>query len=288
MPKCFKGKYLPSKEMTVPCGKCSACLRKKQLNWTSRIVQEWLSHNQKGRPSEFITLTYNDENVPRTFQNVLTLHKAQFTKFLNNVRNAHGPFRYYACGEYGEMYQRPHVHMALFPPDTATADYLTKEWINTNGFAQRKELTSKRCAYLAKYTTKGLTKDKDLRLKRDQEPEFRISSTSPGLGTDFAGVVAAKFAQPSGQAYIEKTGDVARTFKVGGITYPLTDFTLTKIRKKLDIPLKHSERDDANDNYLIYNTPVESTNNPEAHEAQEDKYSAEKRSKLYRTPYRRL
>lgn len=61
----------------------------------------------------FITLTYADEHLPGDF----SLDKSHLTKFFKRLRKNIGPFRYYACGEYGDLTQRPHYHACLFGMD---------------------------------------------------------------------------------------------------------------------------------------------------------------------------
>lgn len=61
----------------------------------------------------FITLTYNDENLPEFG----SLNKTDLQKFFKRLRKTAGSFRYYACGEYGERTQRAHYHACLFGID---------------------------------------------------------------------------------------------------------------------------------------------------------------------------
>lgn len=61
----------------------------------------------------FLTLTYDDLNLPRFGQ----LVKRDLQLFFKRLRKITGPFRYVACGEYGELKRRPHFHVALFGVD---------------------------------------------------------------------------------------------------------------------------------------------------------------------------
>jgi len=62
--------------------------------------------------SLFITLTYDDESLPDNDD----LEKEELQRFFKRVRKRLGARRikYYACGEYGERYGRPHYHAAIF------------------------------------------------------------------------------------------------------------------------------------------------------------------------------
>ena len=103
-------KYLydsSGKFVVLPCGQCYACRIAKSREWASRCVMESKLHKENC----FITLTYNDEHLPSD----LSLQKDDFTKFIKRLRkNTGDKIRYYACGEYGDLYQRPHFHACLF------------------------------------------------------------------------------------------------------------------------------------------------------------------------------
>ena len=60
----------------------------------------------------FITLTYNDENLP----NPPVVSKREAQLFIKRLRKLLYPklFRYYIVGEYGDKSNRPHYHALLF------------------------------------------------------------------------------------------------------------------------------------------------------------------------------
>lgn len=74
-----------------------------------RCILESRSHFQNC----FITLTYNDENLPEFG----SLNREHLTKFFKRLRKNIGPFSYYACGEYGDNTDRAHYHACLFGMD---------------------------------------------------------------------------------------------------------------------------------------------------------------------------
>lgn len=133
-------------EISVPCGKCAACQIRKRKEWTTRLTNEASCFDGN---CCFITLTYNDDNVPTTCFNPLngsmpkmmdrgvdalplqTLLVADVQKFVKRLRSYLGyvpkieknrrgrdhvamPIRYYVCGEYGSKYRRPHYHLLIF------------------------------------------------------------------------------------------------------------------------------------------------------------------------------
>ncbi len=233
--KCYNG--IQANGRLVPCGQCMNCRINKGRNWSSRILME-----QYSTPARcwFITLTYSDDHVPVTTDYVQTLQKRQFSTWLGNAYRDVGPFRFYAVGEYGDDTMRPHYHLALFPGTDCGPDPLTSRW--KRGFHSAYELTPERARYLANYTTKKLTSDKDSRLAPGQEPEFRTSSRRPGLGHAFIGPIVSRYCQPSGKAILETRGDVERTIRIGGKVYPIAPYLLSKIREQLGIPRTHEER----------------------------------------------
>jgi hypothetical protein len=60
--------------------------------------------------SSFITPTYADEHLPWNFS--VSVRELQL--FHKKLRHAFGPFRFFACGEYGAKGYRPHYHELLF------------------------------------------------------------------------------------------------------------------------------------------------------------------------------
>lgn len=85
------------------------CRLEKSRQWAMRCVNEAALHENNC----FVTLTYNDENMPEHG----SLYKPDLQKFFKRLRKRRGPFRYYACGEYGEQTKRAHYHACLFGMD---------------------------------------------------------------------------------------------------------------------------------------------------------------------------
>lgn len=95
----------------LKCGQCMECRLAYSREWAIRISHEAAMHDQ----SCFLTLTYDDLTLPRFGQ----LVKRDLQLFFKRLRKVTGPFRYVACGEYGELKRRPHFHVALFGLDFA-------------------------------------------------------------------------------------------------------------------------------------------------------------------------
>ena len=149
----------------------------------------------------FITLTYNQENLPHDG----SLDKTHFQKFMKKLRKqADHKIRYYQCGEYGENLQRPHYHACLFGHDfndktlfqnknghdLYTSQQLDKTW--NKGFSTIGTMTFETAAYCARYAMKKITGDdahahyQTLNIETGEifqiQTEYTTMSLRPGLG----------------------------------------------------------------------------------------------------------
>ena len=101
-----------AQRITVPCGKCGACKANRRSDWTFRLKQEL----KIARNGWFITLTYDEENLPFTEDGLPTLDKRHWQNFVKKLRKRirkvwpEESFRYYTVGEYGTKTGRPHYH----------------------------------------------------------------------------------------------------------------------------------------------------------------------------------
>lgn len=121
-----KHKVKEPEPINLPCGKCIGCLADQSMMWSVRAYHESTEHVKNC----FLTLTYNDENLPPDHK----ISKEDLQKFFKRLRHKY-KFRYLACGEYGETTRRPHYHALIFGEDFKQFDYqLTiddKNYINT-------------------------------------------------------------------------------------------------------------------------------------------------------------
>ena len=146
----------------VPCGKCYACRSKKRNQWSARLTEEGRYHERKGLRNCFITLTYDEENVPIISTDEGTFRVAvlqDVSLFIKRLRKAlygskKGALRYFAVSEYGPKTLRPHFHVILFglPPFTIRRiECLVKKAWRDQGFFTVSDLTTSRISYCAKY-----------------------------------------------------------------------------------------------------------------------------------------
>lgn len=168
----------------TPCGYCAGCRRDKITMWTDRISLEMTTTKL---PSAFVTLTYNDEHLPKN-HGVCYDDVQKFNKRLRYFLDR--PFKYYLSSEYGEKDFRPHYHMCLLgfdPRDHHDVQALHRAWCKKGkqiGFYSLDFLNPARVRYVMKYVSKEMKGDmKDEYEKRGLPPLFH--TMSKGIGKDY-------------------------------------------------------------------------------------------------------
>lgn len=200
----------------VPCGKCYGCRMDYSRKWADRMMLEL----QVEKKAIFITLTYNDDHVPKAEDddgNVygLELCKRDLQLFFKRLRRRYDghdgrdpiKIRFYASGEYGETFHRPHYHAIVygldlndFPKKVVRGmndlkqpyyedGILNELWSDPEtgapiGFASLCEVTYETCAYVARYVAKKVDNDWDP-VDYDLQPEFSLMSRNPGIGVPY-------------------------------------------------------------------------------------------------------
>lgn len=125
---------MPNQTEYVRCGKCTNCLKDKQNEWVYRCELE----DSVSKHSLFATLTYNESSVPLMLVDTreiitykeyirrkslsyceMTINPKDLCDYWKRVRKAlpdlkDYSFKYYACMEYGDQFNRPHAHYVLF------------------------------------------------------------------------------------------------------------------------------------------------------------------------------
>lgn len=192
----------PSEPVTLPCGQCIGCRIERSRQWALRCVHEASLHDENC----FVTLTYDDENLPPD----RSLVKSDHQKFLKRLRAANPGvrIRYFLCGEYGDTEERPHYHALLFGFDFPDKIAWCKSkghqiWISEDlqrlwpfGYSWIGEVTWESAAYVARYVMKKVNGaaaldryvhdvDPDTGECRFQEPEYIAMSRRPGIGRDW-------------------------------------------------------------------------------------------------------
>lgn len=179
--------------LSIPCGQCIGCRLEKSRQWAVRCSLE----SQLYENSYFLTLTYDDEHLPASG----SLVPEDLQKFLKKLRRhidyygSDEKIRFFACGEYGDNFQRPHYHAIIYNLDIPDLKrfstsfngdtYYTSETINQiwkNGYVIIGQVTFESCAYVARYVTKKITGDQADEHYNGREPEFVRMSRRPGIG----------------------------------------------------------------------------------------------------------
>lgn len=157
--------------MEVPCGKCLSCRIARAREWSLRLMHELASWEN----AVFLTLTYSDEFMPKD----KSIKKHDLQKFFKRLRKANHKIRYYACGEYGERYGRPHYHAIIFG---LRADFdFTSFW--PFGICYPGTVTYDSCRYVAQYIDKKYYGDMahEKYLSKGLSVPFQICSQKLGL-----------------------------------------------------------------------------------------------------------
>lgn len=174
--KCLNPRYIVNpytkEKMMVPCGKCEACLSKRQSNWVTRINSE-----AKEWPYVvFFTLTYDDLHLPKYDVELLAGEDSTLSTYIDRslsfceTRNWLIPcvsvrdcqlfikrlrkrlyetepcvekrvLRYYLCSEYGPTTFRPHYHGILFFSSArfsaSIKEHIYKAWSSYSPFTRQ-------------------------------------------------------------------------------------------------------------------------------------------------------
>lgn len=220
--------------MPFGCGQCLPCRLSRRRIWSHRIMLEAYKHAKNA----FVTLTYNDENLP----NEKTLVPSDFQKFLKRLRKSHAPqsLRFFGCGEYGEVSNRPHYHCALFGLGPEDAQSIDDSW--GLGFTYTGDLTHDSAQYIAGYVTKKMTKKDDPRLN-GRYPEFARMSLKPGIGAPAVADIADTLTSPAGCDALASVGDVPHHLILERKQIPLGRYIRGKLREKLHFPDKKTPQE---------------------------------------------
>ncbi len=183
-----KNPYIVDKESNqlAPCGQCQYCRIQRAAQWSVRLIHECYF----SATSSFITLTYDEENVPLLEHESLfypTLEPAHLTNLIKQIRNhSKNKIKYYACGEYGGRTGRPHYHAIIFnyPPAVSAPGSKSLQDLWPYGQTHIGTVTYESCNYVAGYIQKKWYGDEKLSDYYPSRPPF--SRQSQGLGLKYA------------------------------------------------------------------------------------------------------
>lgn len=196
----------------------------------------------------FVTYTYEIEPEGRN------LLKEQLSASIHRLRAAvarrdRGNIRFYACGEYGDDFGRPHYHAAIYglkpadkTPDSSrpgrfTSPIIESSWRGPHGPAAGVggsvdvgDLTPESAAYITGYITKKLVSSKSISRLDGRNPEFAVMSRRPGIGSVALPSLIEALNTSHGALYLARHGDVPVVFQVGTRLLPLGTFMRSALR----------------------------------------------------------
>ena len=191
----------PDDPMDIACGQCIGCRLERSRQWAVRCVHEASLYEDNC----FITLTFDDENLNKR-ENPLSVDVSDFQKFMKRLRKKYGKgIRFFHCGEYGDLYGRPHYHACLFNHDfddrrlysvrddvrLYTSESLQELW--PFGFSSVGDVTFDSAAYVARYIMKKINGENAWHhyseidfdtgeIINQRKPEYTTMSRRPGIG----------------------------------------------------------------------------------------------------------
>jgi len=164
-----------TKTNVVPCGKCPKCLRDRQNAWVFRLQQE----QKISKSACFLTLTY--ANAPLSFNGHQTLEPKHLTDFWKRLRKQNtDKIKYFAVGEYGTKYKRPHYHAIAFNINQKILQHNDKmQDIWTHGYVD----TARSTGASQRYTIGYIMQDKWKPEQDDDDryPQFQRQSKNLGI-----------------------------------------------------------------------------------------------------------
>ena len=201
--------YTVAKPFNLPCGKCWKCRLTYARTWAIRCM-----HETQGKKSSFLTLTYNEDHLPKDG----SLNVRHFQLFMKKLRNKTKikKLRFFHSGEYGEKLGRPHYHALIFGYDFPDKEYFkpskpspfnknkeekfklyTSQELNElwqYGYAIIGDVTFQSASYVARYIMKKINNDKNHYHKIDPDtgevlfslkPEYCTMSRRPAIGKEW-------------------------------------------------------------------------------------------------------
>jgi len=207
-----RGKAFSGIEIKIPCGVCVGCRKERARQWAIRCLHEASLHNENC----FVTLTFHDKYLPKN----LSVDVRDLQLFLKRLRKkSQEKIRYYACGEYGDRYGRPHYHLLIFGRDYRTngnriSEEMVKAWSDPKtgeeyGMICIGDVTFGSASYVAKYIMKkrlgGESKNNYVmdgdEIIMERKPEFVVMSRGRNKGE---GIGAGWFKKYGNEMYMDR------------------------------------------------------------------------------------
>lgn len=199
MIKCERPRYFNGS--IVGCGKCVACRGRRVSDWKLRLLFDQKALKKPAGAGSFsfiyfVSLTYNDENLPLNSN----LCNSDITKFIKKFRErlryrlgniVAKSLKYIVAGEYGTRGGRPHYHMILYGVEMTpeVLSFIDNCW--QKGFVDKRPVKSMNGAvsyvldYLLKtdgfYSLKSGESKSEFTIRTNRVPPFVHFSKGIGL-----------------------------------------------------------------------------------------------------------
>lgn len=177
----------------VPCGKCGNCMKRKLQDWAIRCQIE----ARNSLSSYFITLTYQETDGK--------LSKDDLQRYFKRLRKHGYEFTYFALGDYGDTFGRPHYHVLLFNKASFDSTSLADIWQsgqykngNVPGFVRCDKISHGRIRYVVSY---GLLAKLDWDKTDDRVKPFFLMSKRPAIGKGYLSPAIVKYHQSNKAFY---------------------------------------------------------------------------------------
>lgn len=191
----FDGQLYPL-YILAPCGKCDSCARSRSSNIRSRLLLEACAYNEFPL---FVTLTYNDQSLPQSFDENMNCIDLPFTyeylakgsryflkrlhTNISRIGKFNHSFRHFVVSEHGSLHNRVHLHLILFNHGVKATDLfeftdlLRSTWSKGN-VDVRFVFSASGLSYVSKYVFKQ-------RMNRTVPEYFSFSTVGGSLGVPY-------------------------------------------------------------------------------------------------------
>lgn len=205
----FDSDVPPDLYVSVPCGQCHECQKKRMRDYHIRLMYEVYKYPN----SLFITLTFDNDHLQMFSDDP----NRAVRLFLDRVRKKFGKsVRHWIVSEFGTLNGRLHYHGILFnAPLGLDTTLLSQLW--SYGFIYLGYCDERTAKYITKYVTKSINNGK--------KPPRIISSKGIGEG----------YLSPENVAFHKDPNGAYRPyFKFGSFKVPLPRYYYSKIYSEFD------------------------------------------------------
>lgn len=224
--------------------------------WTGRILLE----SYESSTSVFVTLTYNEESVPKDG----SVRKRALQLFFKLLRKGlcRKEIRYYAVGEYGTENGRPHYHCIIFNVSILDLPYIEKAWSKLVGYKEGEpvyeslghvyvgDVTSASAGYVSGYVVKSVLKTCRCKMRYgrgwqkypcDDGRMHEFSIMSKGIGKGAVDYYVKAYGTTKGQAALARDGWIQECFRTEGKLFGLGRYLKGKVLDEMGVSVKARE-----------------------------------------------